>query len=295
MVKTKEYLKSRFETGDIPTGEDYENVFDSFWHKSELGQVADGDARPVSGDAVHDAIVAAISALDVRSMVQEILAEILPTLLADYVKTTALTAALEGNATQAWVNTQLADKLDQTTLNTAIAGLVTSEALATALAAKVDTTAMTEALSAKANTSDVNAALLDKADASAVYSKQQIDGLVASRPTHVEIAGTIASDVNDLKGRMSTAEGKVSTLEGAVGNSSNGLLHDVDALKTTVGGQQSGLVSEVASIQTKLGNVAENVSITADIKETRQKTNEMIQSLKADNLLSGVSELGIAV
>lgn len=56
MIKSKEYLKSRFENGDYPTGEDYENLLDSFWHKSELGQVTEGEERPVSGVAVAAAM-----------------------------------------------------------------------------------------------------------------------------------------------------------------------------------------------------------------------------------------------
>ena len=47
MVKTKNYLKGRFETGDIPTGADYEDWMDSYWHKSELGQVAERCMQPL--------------------------------------------------------------------------------------------------------------------------------------------------------------------------------------------------------------------------------------------------------
>lgn len=60
MIKSKEYLKSRFENGDYPTGEDYENLLDSFWHKSELGQVTEGEERPVSGVAVAAAMKEAV-------------------------------------------------------------------------------------------------------------------------------------------------------------------------------------------------------------------------------------------
>ncbi len=103
MLKTKEYLKSQFETGDIPTGEDYENLIDSFWHKSELGQVAEGDARPVTGGDVQAAIAAAITAEVLRPIVESLLSEMLPALLSEFVTGTTLSSALNGVATQTWV------------------------------------------------------------------------------------------------------------------------------------------------------------------------------------------------
>ena len=120
MLKTKAYLKSRFETGDVPTGEDYENLIDSFWHKSELGQVASGDARPVTGGAVFAAINSLIDPDVIKALVAAKLEEILPAILANYVTSTALATAMSGNATQAWVNQQLGNYATTVAVNTAL-------------------------------------------------------------------------------------------------------------------------------------------------------------------------------
>lgn len=200
MIKSKEYLKSRFENGDYPTGEDYENLLDSFWHKSELGQVAEGEERPVSGVAVVAAMKGLRQELESQmvQIIQDILAEMLQEVLAEYVTGTALAAAMKGMATEGWVRTQLADKLDRTTLNTALGGMVSSEAMAEALAQKADATALESALAEKANRADMEAGLARKADAAAVYSKTQIDAVMATRPTQTEMAGEMAHTVADL-------------------------------------------------------------------------------------------------
>lgn len=114
MVKTKNYLKGRFETGDIPTGADYEDWMDSYWHKSELGQVANGNTQPVTGGAVYAAIAAMKEELEgkMQEMVAEVLSELLESALEAYVTTTALEEVLEDNATKTWVTSQLSDKAE---------------------------------------------------------------------------------------------------------------------------------------------------------------------------------------
>lgn len=108
-MKTKEWLASHLENGDVLTAEVLQELLDSYIHKSELGGVGAGDERVVSGDAVNRAIDAAASSIiqTVRGMVSDILAQILPGMLANYVTSAGLAAALADMATKTWVNDQI--------------------------------------------------------------------------------------------------------------------------------------------------------------------------------------------
>lgn len=108
-MKTKEWLASHLENGDVLTAEVLRELLDSYIHKSELGQVANGDERVVSGDAVAAAIEAAERRIiqAVGNMVSDILAQMLPGMLANYVTSAGLTAALVDMATKTWVNDQI--------------------------------------------------------------------------------------------------------------------------------------------------------------------------------------------
>ena len=96
--------------------------------------------------------------------------------------------------------------------------------------------------------------------------------------------GDIAGDVENLKGRMSTAEGEIDALQAAVGNAESGLVKgladangaidavegrmdtaegEIDALQTAVGNAKSGLVADVAGIKTTIGNAESG--LVADI------------------------------
>lgn len=96
--------------------------------------------------------------------------------------------------------------------------------------------------------------------------------------------GDIAGDVENLKGRMSTAEGEIGALQTAVGNAESGLVKgladansaidavegrmdtaegEIDALQTAVGNAESGLVADVAGIKTTIGNAESG--LVADI------------------------------
>lgn len=209
MIKTKEWLKSVFETGDIPTGEDYENLIDSFWHKSEIGQVADGDARPVTGGSVYTAIVSAIESLNIRAVVAEILEDMLPTMLANYVTTSALSTALENQATITWVQNQLLAKADVTAMTTALAAKADISAMDGALALKANTSDMEEALAAKADTSDVNTALDAKADSTDVYTKKEANALLDAKAPVSSIP-----DISALatKAELAAAQASLNTL-----------------------------------------------------------------------------------
>lgn len=108
-MKTKEWLASHLENGDVLTAEVLQELLDSYIHKSEFGGVGAGDERVVSGDAVNRAIDAAASSIiqTVRGMVSDILAQMLPGMLANYVTSAGLAAALADMATKTWVNDQI--------------------------------------------------------------------------------------------------------------------------------------------------------------------------------------------
>lgn len=105
-------------------------------------------------------------------------------------------------------------------------------------------------------------------------------GAVAKLGT-TSATGDIAGDVENLKGRMSTAEGEIDALQTAVGDANSGLVKDladandaidavegrmdtaegeIDALQEAVGNTESGLVKDVAALQTLTGEHTETLS-----------------------------------
>lgn len=110
-MKTKEWLISHLEEGDILEASVLRELLDSYIHKSEFGRVADGEEQVVSGGSVAAAIAEAERRIMSRlqDMIAETLAEVLPRLLADYVTTSGLSSALRDMATKTWVNSQTAD------------------------------------------------------------------------------------------------------------------------------------------------------------------------------------------
>lgn len=202
MIRTREYLKSRFENGDVPTAEDYADLIDSFFHKNEQGEVSEGEEWPVSGKAVYEAIREAvreaIEGLDVASLVREAQEEVLPEMMEDYVKKATYNTAVAALAPKAWVELQLSAKADEEDLEERLEGVVTTEALTEALAEKADATEVAGKADATAvySKTEADALLAGKASTTAVYTKQQIDAVVASRPTQTELAGELAGIPN---------------------------------------------------------------------------------------------------
>lgn len=201
-MKTIEWLKSQLEDGDILTQEVVEEWLASFWHKSELGQVAEGDARPVTGDAVAAYVATKLTVELIKPIVEGLLREMLPTLLGNYVTGDTLAEAVSGTVSEQWVRNLVADKADLTAVNTALAdkadasvvytkteadGLLADKAATTDLpdvSGLVSQTALESALAGKANTADV-------------YDKHQIDSAMAARPTQTEMAGETATSINN--------------------------------------------------------------------------------------------------
>lgn len=111
-MKTIEWLKSQLENGDVLTQEVIGEWLDSFWHKTELGQVAEGDERPVSGEAVKKALDVILQTLqqNMQQMIAEALPGLLQTELANYVTTEALNTDLQNRATQTCATTAVGQR-----------------------------------------------------------------------------------------------------------------------------------------------------------------------------------------
>ena len=201
-MKTKEWLRSHLEEGDILEAAVLLELLDSYIHKSEFGNVSPGDERVVSGDAVNSAITAACARVvqTVRGMVADILAEMLPSILANYVTSSGLAAALADMATKTWVNDQISGLATNANVEESLSqqnDSVMTE-LGTRLQQYVLATALTEALAQKVSATSFAEALALKADATNVYTKTQIDAAIAARPTQTEMAGEVGAAVTDL-------------------------------------------------------------------------------------------------
>lgn len=195
-MKTRNWLIERLADGQPLTGAVLAELLDSYWHKSEMGQVAAGEERPVAGKLVSVAIEEMRQILEqkMRQMIADALPGLLAEMLSGYVTSETLAIALSNRATTTWVQQQLSDKVTQQSVTDALAEKVSVSALDD----KVTTAALAEALSSKVSTSEMNTALAEKADASAVYTKDQIDAVVAARPTQTEMAGEMSATVADL-------------------------------------------------------------------------------------------------
>lgn len=76
--------------------------------------------------------------------------------------------------------------------------------------------------------------------------------------------GDIAGDVENLKGRMSTAEGEIDALQTAVGDATKGLVADVAGIKSTIGDADGGLVRDIADNADAIAANAEAVAKLRD-------------------------------
>lgn len=69
----------------------------------------------------------------------------------------------------------------------------------------------------------------------------------------------LVKDVDDLDDSVSTISSSVSSLQTTVGNSTSGLVKDVDDLQTAVGDSNSGLVHDVSGLSTSVGSLETTV------------------------------------
>lgn len=200
-IRTKEWLKSRFETGDVPTQEDYERLLDSYWHKTEMGRVARGEGYPVSGEAVAEAIEQMHR--DIEERMRRMIAEMLPELLREalagsgYVTSDTVNRLMQGQATQGWVREQLNDFATKQAVTDSLAEKVSTTRMTELLADKVDTATLTDRLSKKVDVSTLTERLAVKADTTAVYTKAQIDAAMSARPTQTESASETSTAINN--------------------------------------------------------------------------------------------------
>lgn len=208
-IKSREWLKSRFETGDIPTGEDYERLLDSYWHKNETGTVAEGEEYLVTGKAVYEALQSLYDTMlqKMKEWLGENLPELLQQYLQNYVDSAALNAALEDRPTTAWMQRQLEAKATLQAVQDALADKVNNGDIVGMLTSEV----LDDALEDMVTHDDLSDALASKANANDVYSKKAMDQYLSSRPSEVIVAGsvsqniaTLATKVNELVQRTNT-------------------------------------------------------------------------------------------
>lgn len=88
-------------------------------------------------------------------------------------------------------------------------------------------------------------------------------GAVAKLGT-TSATGDIAGDVENLKGRMSTAEGEIDALQAAVGDATKGLVADVAGIKSTIGDANGGLVKDIAA---NTEAIAANTEAVAELRD----------------------------
>lgn len=157
---------------------------------------------------------------------------------------------------------------------------------------------------------------LSKAD-SAIQSHQSLANYPSTNDWQVllsqmQIAQTAASASATQAGNSATAAADSATTcntqcgiatqkaqeAAASAQSVSGALGRITSLENTVNGTQqvSGLTTRTSNLETKVGNIPDKVDITTDLKETREKSNEMIKKLQDDyGMLRDVEELVIAL
>lgn len=195
-MKTKNWLTEKLADGQTLSGEVLAELLDSYWHKSETGQVDEGEECPVSGKEVSLAMAAMAERLEaeMRQAIAEALPELLHEALANYVTEAMLDTKLEGVATEAWVHEQLSDK-------------VTQQAVADSLAEKADITSVYTKTQADELLQD-KAALADLPDMTTVAMKSELPDMttVALKSELPDISGLATkTELNDYQTATNTA------------------------------------------------------------------------------------------
>lgn len=182
----------------------------------------------------------------------------------------------------------LGEKIDSNDLNTALQGyahttdipdisnLATKNELTTGLAGKVDNSTRTSDLQA------VNLALQGKAPVSGTPTTTEWNALLLAMDAKVTQAGNSATAADNS---AQTAQAAASTVPS---NCATRLGYLEDTVNGT--GSTQGLVSKVSSMENYLGDTPKNTTVSGDLKETRQKSNEIIDKLKQVPELAPVME-----
>lgn len=110
----------------------------------------------------------------------------------------------------------------------------------------------------------LNTSISSKADAGEVPTTTQWNTLLAQMETKVTQAGNSAT----------AAANSATSVSGAIGR--------IDALENTIDGTGStqGVVSRVLNLENRVGDAGKKVSISSDLKESRVKTNTILEALK---------------
>ena len=169
----------------------------------------------------------------------------LPTVLQPYAKSTDI-PDVSGLATKTELNNGLAGKVDSTTFNTTVTTLNTS--------------------------------INSKASAGEVPTLVQWNTLNTEMTAKVTQAGNSAT----AAATSATTASNKATEASQSAQSVSGAVNRISALENTVNGTGStqGLTSRTLSLENKMGDVGDKTSISADLKETRVKSNDILEALK---------------
>ena len=169
----------------------------------------------------------------------------LPTVLQPYAKSTDI-PDVSGLATKTELNNGLAGKVDSTTFNTTVTSLNTS--------------------------------INSKASAGEVPTLVQWNTLNTEMTAKVTQAGNSAT----AAATSATTASNKATEASQSAQSVSGAVNRISALENTVNGTGStqGLTSRTLSLENKMGDVGDKTSISADLKETRVKSNDILEALK---------------
>lgn len=139
-----------------------------------------------------------------------------------------------------------------------ISNLATKTELAQGLNERVSVTNFNTVLT------QLNASISSKADAGEVPTTTQWNTLLTQMETKVTQAGNSAT----------AAANSATTVSGAISR--------IDALENTIDGTGStqGVVSRVLNLENRIGDAGKKVSISSDLKESRVKTNTILEALK---------------
>ena len=169
----------------------------------------------------------------------------LPTVLEPYAKSTDI-PDVSGLATKTELNTGLAGKVDSTTFNTTVTSLNTS--------------------------------INSKASAGEVPTLVQWNTLNTEMTAKVTQAGNSAT----AAANSATTASNKATEASQSASSVSGAVNRISALENTVNGTGStqGLTSRTLSLENKMGSAGDKTSISDDLKETRVKSNDILEALK---------------
>lgn len=169
----------------------------------------------------------------------------LPTVLQPYAKSTDI-PDVSGLATKTELNNGLAGKVDSTTFNTTVTSLNTS--------------------------------INSKASAGEVPTLVQWNTLNTEMTAKVTQAGNSAT----AAATSATTASNKATEASQSASSVSGAVNRISALEKTVNGTGStqGLTSRTLSLENKMGNAGDKTSISDDLKETRVKSNDILEALK---------------